>query len=40
MALPSLRTERPMSLWTRIVALISLLLVLGVVVTGACRCSC
>ena len=31
MALPSLRTERPMSLWTRIVALISLLLVLGVV---------
>ena len=26
MALPSLRTERPMSLWTRIVALISLLL--------------
>lgn len=35
MALPSLRTERPMSLWTRIVALISLLLVLGVVVTGS-----
>jgi len=34
-ALPSLRTERPMSLWTRIVALISLLLVLGVVVTGS-----
>lgn len=35
MALPSLRTERPMSLWTRIVALISLLLVLGVVATGS-----
>ena len=35
MALPTLRTERPMSLWTRIVALISLLLVLGVVVTGS-----
>ncbi|AXK44388.1 sensor histidine kinase [Brachybacterium saurashtrense] len=35
MALPSLRTERPVSLWTRIVALISLLLVLGTVVTGS-----
>ena len=35
MALPSLRTQRPVSLWTRIVALISLLLVLGTVVTGS-----
>ncbi|HJC71119.1 MAG TPA: histidine kinase, partial [Candidatus Brachybacterium intestinipullorum] len=35
MALPSLRSERPVSLWTRIVALISLLLVLGTVVTGS-----
>ncbi|WP_394215127.1 sensor histidine kinase [Brachybacterium vulturis] len=35
MALPSLRAERPVSLWTRIVALISLLLVLGTVVTGS-----
>ena len=35
MALPSLRTQRPMSLWTRIVSLISLLLVLGIVVTGS-----
>ncbi|WP_114855482.1 HAMP domain-containing sensor histidine kinase [Brachybacterium sp. YJGR34] len=35
MALPSLRTERPVSLWTRIVALISLLLVLGTVITGS-----
>jgi len=34
LALPTLRTERPVSLWTRIVALISLLLVLGTVVTG------
>ena len=35
MALPTLRTERPVSLWTRIVALISLLLVVGVVITGS-----
>ncbi|MEE1619470.1 sensor histidine kinase [Brachybacterium sp. J153] len=35
MALPTLRTERPVSLWTRIVALISLLLVLGTVITGS-----
>lgn len=34
MALPALRTQRPVSLWTRIVALISLLLVVGTVVTG------
>ncbi|MGP5384331.1 ATP-binding protein [Brachybacterium tyrofermentans] len=35
MALPTLRAERPVSLWTRIVALISLLLVVGVVITGS-----
>ena len=35
MALPTLRTERPVSLWTRIVALISLLLVVGTVITGS-----
>lgn len=35
MALPTLRAERPVSLWTRIVALISALLVLGTVVTGS-----
>lgn len=34
MALPSLRAQRPVSLWTRIVALISLLLVAGTVITG------
>nr|WP_245349560.1 HAMP domain-containing sensor histidine kinase [Brachybacterium fresconis] len=33
--MPTLRTERPVSLWTRIVALISLLLVIGVVITGS-----
>ena len=35
MALPALRAERPVSLWTRIVALISALLVLGTVITGS-----
>ncbi|MFC7457267.1 ATP-binding protein [Brachybacterium sp. GCM10030267] len=35
MALPSPRPDRPVSLWTRIVALISLLLVLGTVLTGS-----
>src|SRR5699024_6289784 len=33
-ALPAPRTQRPVALWTRIVALISLLLVVGTVVTG------
>lgn len=35
MALPALRAQRPVSLWTRIVALISLLLVAGTVITGS-----
>ena len=35
MALPALRPERPVSLWTRIVALISLLLVTGTAITGS-----
>ena len=35
MGLPNLRTRRPPSLWTRIVALISLLLVAGTVITGS-----
>lgn len=35
MTFPSLRSERPVSLWTRIVTLISLVLVLGTLVTGA-----
>lgn len=35
MALPSLRTARPVSLWTRIVSLISILLVAGTLITGA-----
>ncbi|MFC0675948.1 sensor histidine kinase [Brachybacterium hainanense] len=34
MSFPSLRADRPVSLWTRIVALISLLLVLGTTMTG------
>ncbi|MGY5764075.1 HAMP domain-containing sensor histidine kinase [Brachybacterium sp. DNPG3] len=35
MATPSLRAQRPVSLWTRIVALISLLLVAGTLITGS-----
>lgn len=35
MALPTWRTRRPLSLWTRIVALITLLLVAGTLLTGS-----
>lgn len=35
MSLPSLRASRPVSLWTRIVALISLLLIAGTLITGS-----